>query len=104
MVKGRISSMTFIIIGTVSMALAEVTAGDAQTPFDSTQKLLEDMAAMLVDSGISNGTKDDNLRQLLVRLQNVMTDRHVVNKLWVKHMQSWREEVFLIFPACVRYR
>ena len=78
------------------MALTEVTAGDAQTQFDATQKLLESMAGMLVDSGLSEGTKDDKLRQLLVRLQNVMTDRHVVNKLLVKHMQSWREQVLVI--------
>ncbi len=78
------------------MALEEVSSGDAAAQFDSTQKLLNDLAAMLINSGAmdsTNNTKDELLRTLVLKLQNVMTDRHVVNKLWVQHMQSWRTQV-----------
>ncbi len=89
----RVQATNYHIAGTVSMALAEVTAGDAATQFECTQNLLSNMAAMMVNSGAVEGTIDQQLQQLLLKLQNVMTDRHIVNKLWVQHMQKWRNDV-----------
>lgn len=77
----------------MGLGLQDHFSGDAQSQLDGMKIFLDELANCIQCSSIESLDKEKSLHQMLISFKNSMTDRHIVNKKFVKILEEWREQI-----------
>ena len=77
----------------LSIGFEELPAGDTENYFKCTRNIMADMAKLICPDNASSLQLDKKTAELLAKIKNTMSDRHIVNKCLNQQIQQWRSNL-----------